>query len=123
MQYRFPTSFVWGAATAALQIEGATAEDGRGPSLWDTFCHQHPERIFEHANPDIACDHYHRYAEDVELIKAMGHTGYRLSISWSRLFPTGDPTQLNQAGVVFYRRLLDALSAKQIVANVTLYHW
>ncbi len=123
MQYRFPTGFIWGSATAALQIEGATAEGGRGPSIWDVFCKEHPERIWEGASPEPACDHFHRLTEDIALIKAMGHNGYRFSLSWPRLFPDGNPDHPNQDGIRFYRELLDLLKANSIVPNVTLYHW
>jgi 6-phospho-beta-glucosidase len=75
MEFRFPEGFIWGSATAALQIEGATHEDGRGDSQWDAFCREHPERIWEGATPDLACDHYHRWAEDVALMKQYGHNG------------------------------------------------
>jgi 6-phospho-beta-glucosidase len=118
----FPPGFVWGSATAALQIEGAAREDGRGLSVWDVFCQEHPERIFGQATPEVACDHYHRFAEDVRLIKAMGHGGYRLSISWPRLFPAGAGAP-NPKGFDFYDRLFDALAAAGIAPNVTLYHW
>jgi 6-phospho-beta-glucosidase len=119
---RFPSGFVWGSATAALQIEGASAEDGRGPSIWDVFCREHPERIFAQATPDVACDHYHRFAEDVRLIKELGHGGYRLSLSWPRLFPQGTGAA-NPSGFDFYDRLFDALTAAGIAPFVTLYHW
>lgn len=122
MRHTFPSGFVWGSATAAIQIEGAAAEDGKGPSIWDTFCQQHPECIYHQATPTEACDHYHRYAEDVSLIREMGHNGYRMSISWPRLFPDG-AGQLNQQGADFYHRLFDALLAAGIQPNVTLYHW
>jgi 6-phospho-beta-glucosidase len=118
----FPPGFVWGSATAALQVEGAAQEDGRGPSMWDVFCHEHPERIFQQATPDVACDHYHRYAGDVRLMKEMGHTGYRLSISWPRLFPIGRGPR-NAKGFDFYDRLFDALLTAAVAPNVTLYHW
>lgn len=114
--------FVWGAATAALQIEGATAEDGRGDSVWDVFCREHPERIFERATPETACDHYHRFAEDVRLMRDFGITGYRFSISWPRLFPGGDGP-LNERGAAFYHRLIDALLEAGIKPHVTLFHW
>jgi 6-phospho-beta-glucosidase len=122
MSVVFPPGFLWGAATAALQIEGAAREDGRGLSVWDVFCRDHPERIFAAATPEIACDHYHRWAEDVDLMAELGLTSYRFSLSWPRLFPdgTGSP---NQAGIDFYHRLIDRLLEKKIVPNVTLYHW
>ena len=122
MKFGFPEGFVWGAATAALQIEGATREDGRGPSQWDVFCHQHPERIWERATPDVACDHYHRWEEDVGLIKQLGHNGYRMSIAWPRIIPDGSGA-VNAAGIAFYRRLFAALLDAGIEPNVTLYHW
>jgi 6-phospho-beta-glucosidase len=122
MTLQFPEGFVWGAATAALQIEGATDEDGRGLSVWDVFCREHPERIFEGATPQVACDHYHRFAEDVAWMKRLGHTGYRLSISWPRLFPRGDGAP-NPRGFDFYDRLFDGLLAAGIEPSVTLYHW
>jgi len=122
MRYRFPRGFVWGSATSALQIEGATATDGRGPSVWDRFCTDYPERIFGGASPEVACDHYHRWAEDVSLMREMGHTGYRFSIAWPRLFPAGDD-RFNPAGAAFYDRLIDSLLAAGIEPNVTLYHW
>ena len=122
MDYRFPEGFIWGSATAATQIEGATAADGRGPSVWDRFCAEHPERIFGGATPEIACNHYRRWSEDVALMREMGHTGYRFSIAWPRLFPAGDD-RFNPAGAAFYDRLIDALLAADIEPNVTLYHW
>jgi len=122
MQYHFPDGFIWGAATAALQIEGAVDEGGRGPSHWDVYRREHPERFWQDASPDIACDHYHRYREDVTLIKQLGHNGYRLSIAWPRIYPAGTG-QLNQEGVDFYSRLFDALVEQGIQPNVTLYHW
>jgi len=122
MRYRFPQGFVWGSATSALQVEGATTAGGRGPSVWDRFCAEHPERIFGGATPETACDHYNRWAEDVALIREMGHTGYRFSIAWPRLFPAGDD-RFNPMGAAFYDRLIDALLAAGIEPNVTLYHW
>lgn len=122
MRYRFPEGFVWGSATAALQIEGASDQDGRGPSVWDRFCAEHPERIHGGATPAVACDHYRRWPQDVGLMRAMGHTGYRFSIAWPRLFPEGDG-RFNPAGAAFYDRLIDALLAAGIAPNATLYHW
>lgn len=118
----FPKGFIWGSATSALQIEGATAEDGRGPSVWDEFCRNHPEKIYGGASPEPACGHYRRWREDVSLIRELGHNGYRLSISWPRLFPGGS-ARLNEPGGAFYDRLFDALLADGIEPNVTLYHW
>lgn len=118
----FPPGFMWGAATAALQIEGGTTADGRGPSMWDVFCRQHPERIFDGSTPDVACDHYRRFREDVRLVRELGHNAYRFSIAWPRLFPDGTG-RLNPAGVAFYHELLDELAAAGITPHVTLYHW
>ncbi|MDX6260127.1 MAG: beta-glucosidase, partial [Kribbellaceae bacterium] len=101
----FPEGFVWGAATASYQVEGAVAEDGRGPSIWDTFAHT-PGRIADGATGDIADDHYHRYAEDIRLLADLGLTAYRFSISWSRVLPTGSGAT-NPAGLDFYRRLAE----------------
>jgi len=117
----FPRHFTWGAAAAAYQIEGAVAEDGRAPSIWDVHTHQ-PGRIFENHNGDTACDHYHRYPEDVRLMRELGVGGYRMSISWSRVIPqgTGKP---NPKGLAFYDRLFDELLAAGITPWVTLFHW
>jgi 6-phospho-beta-glucosidase len=122
MRIQFPTDFIWGSATAALQIEGATLEDGRMDSQWDVFCREHPERIWQQATPEIACDHYHRWEEDVSLMRDFGHNGYRLSIAWPRIIPSGDGA-VNPLGIAFYRRLFAALLAAGIEPNVTLYHW
>lgn len=118
----FPQNFLWGSATAAIQIEGAASLDGKGPSVWDHFCRDHPERIYQQATPETACDHYHRYLEDVALIKALDHNAYRLSLSWPRLLPSGRGRP-NPAGLDFYDRLFDELTAAGITTNVTLYHW
>lgn len=120
--FDFPGGFLWGSATAALQIEGAASSYGRGPSVWDTFCRDYPDRIYQGANPEVACDHYHRYLEDVEHMAALGHNAYRFSISWPRLLPKGRGDQKAQ-GLDFYDRLLDALVAKGIAPVATLYHW
>ncbi|OAQ78891.1 beta-glucosidase [Purpureocillium lilacinum] len=118
-----PSDFEWGFATAAYQIEGAVAEDGRGKSIWDTFCHLEPSRT-KGANGDVACNHYHRFEEDFELLTRYGAKAYRFSISWSRVIPLGgrdDP--VNEAGIDFYNRLIDALLKRGITPWVTLYHW
>lgn len=117
----FPKNFTWGAAAAAYQIEGAVAEDGRGPSIWDIHTHQ-PGKIFENHNGDVACDHYHRYPEDVAILSNLGAQAYRLSISWSRVIPegTGKP---NPKGLAFYDRLFDALLEAGVTPWVTLFHW
>ena len=118
---RFPDTFLWGAATSAYQIDGGSNEDGRTASIWDTFSHT-PGKTTRGDNGDIACDHYHRWAEDVELIADLGLSAYRLSISWPRLQP-GGAGRLNPRGVAFYRALLEGLRSKGVRAFVTLYHW
>jgi len=117
----FPADFLWGVATAAYQNEGAVAEDGRGDSIWDTFCRQ-PGAIRDGHNADVACDHYHRWAEDVALMAELGITAYRFSIAWPRVQPTGRGPA-NQPGLDFYDRLTDALLAAGIRPVPTLYHW
>lgn len=118
---RFPQGFVWGAATAAYQIEGAHDADGKGPSIWDVFSHR-PGMIEHGDTGDVACDHYHRYAEDVGLMAALGLNAYRFSISWPRVLPEGTGPS-NPAGLDFYERLVDALLERQITPFITLYHW
>src|SRR5258708_1290732 len=117
----FPNGFLWGTATSAYQIEGAVNEDGRGSSIWDSFAHT-PGKIMDRSNADRANDHYHRYKEDVALIKALGTKAYRFSIAWPRVFPegTGKP---NPKGLDFYYRLVDELLANGIEPFATLYHW
>ena len=117
----FPTGFVWGAATAAYQIEGAAREDGRGLSVWDTFCDKKGAVHNAHTG-DVACDHYHRWQEDIELLKGLGLGAYRLSISWPRVIPQGTGA-VNERGLAFYDRLIDALLAANITPYVTLFHW
>ena len=119
--FRFPSSFLWGAATSAYQIEGAPLEDGAGPSIWQRFSHT-PGRMTNGDTGDIACDHYHRYAEDVALMRGLGLNAYRFSISWSRVLPEGTG-RVNEAGLDFYRRLVDALLAAGIRPMATLFHW
>ena len=117
----FPEHFVWGAATAAYQIEGAVREGGRGISIWDTFSHT-PGKVANGDDGDVACDHYHRYSDDVALMRELGLGGYRFSIAWPRVFPTGSGRP-NAEGLDFYRRLIDELHAADITPYVTLYHW
>jgi beta-glucosidase len=116
----FPSDFLFGAATAAYQIEGAAHEDGRTDSIWDTFCRV-PGAVVDAHNGDVACDHYHRYADDVALMADLGLETYRFSTSWSRVRPDGGP--VNQKGVDFYSRLVDSLLEKNIKPWLTLYHW
>ncbi|MEU1161674.1 GH1 family beta-glucosidase [Streptomyces sp. NPDC005921] len=117
----FPPGFVWGAATAAYQVEGAAAEDGRTPSIWDTFSHT-PGRVRNGDTGDIAADHYHRYQGDVALMKDLGLKAYRFSVSWSRVQPTGRGPAVER-GLDFYRRLTDELLEAGITPVATLYHW
>ncbi len=117
----FPLDFTWGVATSAFQIEGATREDGRGPSVWDTFCAQEGA-IADASNGDQACEHYSRWASDVDLIADLGVGAYRFSISWPRVQPLGEG-EWNEAGFAFYDRLLQRLADKGIAAHVTLNHW
>jgi beta-glucosidase len=117
----FPEGFVWGASTAAYQVEGAASADGRGVSVWDTFSHT-PGNIRGGDTGDVACDSYHRYREDVALMAALGLNSYRFSISWPRVQPGGRGAP-NQKGLDYYRALLDALGEHGISATVTLYHW
>jgi beta-glucosidase len=117
----FPSGFIWGAATSAYQIEGATNEDGRGESIWDRFARS-DSRIEDGSTGDVACDHYHRWEEDVALMKHLQLRAYRFSIAWPRIFASGR-RPLNQRGLDFYDRLVDALLAKGIVPFATLYHW
>ncbi len=117
----FPETFVWGAAAAAYQIEGAPAEDGKGPSIWDTFCRQ-PGTIFEGHTGNVACDHYHRYRQDIALMRDVGIRAYRFSVSWPRILPEGAGA-VNPSGLDFYSKLVDALLEAGITPYVTLYHW
>jgi beta-glucosidase len=117
----FPADFLFGTATAAYQIEGGITEDGRGVSIWDTFSHT-PGRTHRGDNGDIACDHYHRWAGDLDLMGSLGYSAYRLSLSWARLQPTGSGP-LNPDGVAFYRALLAGCRERGITPLVTLYHW
>jgi beta-glucosidase len=117
----FPDGFTWGAATAAYQVEGAWNEDGKGESIWDRFSHT-PGRIETGETGDIACDHYHLWARDVALMKELGLKAYRFSIAWTRILPDGRG-EVNQAGLDFYSRLVDALLDAGIEPFVTLYHW
>ncbi|HUI72386.1 MAG TPA: GH1 family beta-glucosidase [Spirochaetia bacterium] len=117
----FPKGFLWGAATAAYQIEGAVREDGKGESIWDRFCRA-PGAIQDAQTGDVACDHYHRWRDDLENMRDLGLNAYRLSVSWPRIFPTGSG-KLNATGLAFYETLVDALLEEHIEPAVTLYHW
>jgi beta-glucosidase len=121
IEHKFPQDFLWGAATSAYQIEGAWNEDGKGESVWDRYAHS-PGRVARDENGDTACDHYHRMPEDVELMKELGLQAYRFSIAWTRVLPEGTG-RVNEKGLGFYDRLVDALCDAGITANATLYHW
>lgn len=118
---QFPEGFLWGAATAAYQIEGAWNEDGKGESIWDRFTHR-PYTILNGDTGDVACDHYHRMPEDVTLMKELGLNTYRFSVSWPRVLPEGTG-QVNPKGLEFYDRLVDELLAADILPSATLNHW
>ena len=127
-KYEFGNDFIWGVATSAYQIEGAWNEDGKGESIWDRFTHtksKNPfkERIYQNQNGDVACDHYHRYKEDLNLMKELSIPNYRFSLSWTRIFPDGKLTSKNQKGIDFYHKLIDACLERNITPNVTIYHW
>jgi len=117
----FPSNFIWGAATAATQIEGAASEDGRTPSIWDAYAHQ-AGRTWKGDHADIACDHYHRWSEDVDLLKQLGVKMYRFSLSWPRVLPNGTG-QPNEKALAVYDRLIDRLVEYGIEPAITLYHW
>jgi beta-glucosidase len=117
----FPPAFVWGAATASYQIEGAWDKDGKGESIWDRFSHT-PGRVANGDTGDVACDHYHRWPEDIALMADMGLRAYRFSIAWPRLLPDGQGPE-NRAGIDFYSRLVDGLLEAGIEPYLTLYHW
>ncbi len=118
---RFPDGFLWGTATASYQVEGATDADGRGETIWDRFCRT-PGKVLNGDTGDPACDHYHRWKEDVALMKRLGQNSYRFSIAWSRVFPQGRGKPV-RAGVDFYSRLVDGLLDAGIMPAITLYHW
>ena len=118
---RFPGDFLFGVATAAFQIEGAAKMDGRKPSIWDAFSNM-PGRVYGRHNGDVACDHYNRLEEDLDLIKSLGVEAYRFSIAWPRIVPEGTGP-VNEKGLDFYDRLVDGLKARGIKAYATLYHW
>ncbi|RDS82130.1 beta-glucosidase [Dyella monticola] len=119
--YRFPDDFIWGAATSAYQIEGSPLADGAGPSIWQRFAHT-PGMMANDDHGDIACDHYRRYQDDVQLMRALGLQSYRFSVAWARVLPEGTG-RINQKGVDFYSRLVDALLENGIEPNATLFHW
>lgn len=115
------SNFIWGVATSSFQIEGATHEGGRGPSIWDTFC-KVPGKVANGDTGDVACDHYHRYNEDLDLMKWMGVDAYRFSVAWSRVLPNGVGA-INNAGLDFYDRIVDGALERGIQPWLTMYHW
>ncbi|MDI7275660.1 MAG: family 1 glycosylhydrolase, partial [Anaerolineae bacterium] len=121
MRAIFPEGFLWGAATASYQIEGAANEDGRGESIWDRFSHT-PGKVLNGDTGDVADDHYHRWPQDIALMRSLGLKAYRFSIAWPRVIPDGTGA-VNAAGLDFYERLVDGLLAAGIEPFVTLYHW
>lgn len=120
-EQKFPFNFVWGVATSAYQIEGAVHEDGRGPTIWDVFV-QIPGHVLDGSTGDIADDHYHRYKDDIELMKSLNIQAYRFSIAWSRILPTGRGP-INMAGIHYYNDLIDELLQQNIQPWITLFHW
>ncbi|CDP07696.1 unnamed protein product [Coffea canephora] len=120
----FPDDFLFGAATAAYQIEGGAHEGGKGPSVWDNFTHTHPEKIWDHSNGDVAIDFYHRYKEDIRLVKNMGMDAFRFSLAWTRIVPTGKISEaVNQEGIKFYNNVINEVIALGLKPFVTLFHW
>ena len=117
----FPRNFLWGVATSSYQIEGAWNEDGKGESIWDRFSHT-PGKIVDQSTGDVACDHYHRWQQDLDLMQALGLQAYRFSIAWPRILPQGRGP-VNEMGLDFYDRLVDGLLARGITPFITLYHW
>ncbi|MED6225083.1 hypothetical protein PIB30_090351 [Stylosanthes scabra] len=120
----FPADFVFGTASAATQIEGAVYEGGKGQSNWDYFARKYTGKIVDHSNPDIATDSYHRYKEDVGLMKDIGFQAYRFSVSWSRILPSGKLKDgVNQEGITYYNNLINELVSNGIQPFITLFHW
>ncbi|KAH6767642.1 hypothetical protein C2S52_018625 [Perilla frutescens var. hirtella] len=120
----FPPGFIFGAASASYQSEGAAFEDGKGPSIWDTYTHKFPEKIVDRSNGDVANDFYHRYKDDVKLMKYLKMDTFRMSISWSRILPSGKLSGgINKQGIAFYNNVFNELLANGIIPFVTLFHW
>jgi beta-glucosidase len=119
--FTFPNDFIFGAATASYQTEGAVSEDDRGVSIWDTFCSQ-PGKVYRGDDGNIACDSYHRYNEDLDILKSLNLNGYRFSISWPRILPEGTGV-INQKGIDYYNRIIDGLLERNILPAATIYHW
>ncbi|XP_067935078.1 cytosolic beta-glucosidase-like [Watersipora subatra] len=119
---KFPENFLWGTATASYQVEGAWNADGKGVNVWDTFTHE-GGHVVNNETGDVACDSYHKYKEDVQLMKSIGLSHYRFSISWSRILPDGTAASYNEKGMQYYRDLVDELTGNNIIPLATLYHW
>nr|XP_027065937.1 raucaffricine-O-beta-D-glucosidase-like [Coffea arabica] len=120
----FGEDFIFGSASAAYQMEGAAEEGGRGPSIWDKFTEQRPDKVVDGSNGNVAIDQYHRYKEDVQMMKKIGLDAYRFSISWSRVLPGGRLNAgVNKEGIQYYNNLIDELLANGIKPFVTLFHW
>ena len=118
---RFPEGFVWGVSTSSYQIEGGAPDDGRGRSIWDTYCAT-PGKVANGDDGSVACDHYHRYPEDLDLLRTLGASVYRFSIMWPRVMPEGTG-RLNEKGLDFYDRVVDGLLERGLRAWPCLYHW
>ncbi|XP_031633962.1 furostanol glycoside 26-O-beta-glucosidase-like [Contarinia nasturtii] len=119
----FPDDFLFGASTAAYQIEGAWNMDGKGPSIWDEFTHFHPEKIVDHQNADVSTNSYEYFLDDIKAVKNLSMNFYRFSISWSRILPTGDIAEVNEKGIQYYNILIDTLIEYKLQPMVTLYHY
>nr|AJE75662.1 putative glycosyl hydrolase [Chrysomela lapponica] len=120
---KFPDGFLFGAATAAYQVEGAWNTDGKGPSIWDRFTHEKPDRVHNNENGDVACDSYHKYKEDIRLAAKMGMHHYRFSVSWPRILPTGYENIVNHKGIAYYQSLVEECLRHGIMPVATIYHW
>jgi beta-glucosidase len=119
---KFPKGFLFGTATSAYQVEGAWNEDGKGENVWDRYVHSGNHCVANEDTGDVAIDHYHRYEEDFDILKSLNTNAYRFSISWARIFPEGKG-QINQKGIDFYNRFIDALIKRGIEPAITLFHW
>ncbi|XP_018320184.1 myrosinase 1-like [Agrilus planipennis] len=121
--YTFSSDFLFGTATSAYQVEGAWNESGKGENVWDFITHNTPEFVYDESNGDIACDSYHKYEEDISLLKDIGVNFYRFSVSWTRIYPNGYPYNPNAEGIAYYNNLIDGLLAQNITPMLTIYHW